>query len=97
MVISEIGYNNKAKKGNRMTELEYELLGKLGAALDEMEDCMNSIEESASMILILMEEVGETFYKVRDENLDEWTNMQKAEARIIEEKYKIKNKGESNA
>ena len=75
-----------------MTELEYELLGKLGSALDEMEDCMDSIHESAGMILTLIEEVGETFYKVRDENLDEWTNMQKAEARIIEKKYKIKNK-----
>ena len=80
-----------------MTELEYKLLGKLGTALDDMEECMDSIEGVARIIHMLSEEVGEIFYKVRDENLDEWTNMQKAEARIIEKKYKIKNKGESNA
>ena len=80
-----------------MTELEYKLLGKLATVLDVMDDCMDSIEEASSMVYVLREETAETFYKVRDENLDEWTNMQKAEARIIESKYLMKDKGESNA
>ena len=80
-----------------MTELEYELLGKLATVLDVMDDCMDSIEEASSMIYVLKETTAKTFYKVRDENFDEWTNMQKAESRVIESKYLMKNKGESNA
>ena len=80
-----------------MTELEYELLGKLATVLDVMDDCMDSIEEASSMIYVLKEKTAETFYKVRDENFDEWTNIQKSESRIIENKYLMKNKGESNA
>jgi len=80
-----------------MTELEYKLLGKLATVLDTMDDCVDSIEEASGMAYWLREETAEMFYKVRDENFDEWTNMQKAEARIIESKYRIKNKGESNA
>ena len=80
-----------------MTETEYKLLNELAKILDLADDCQDYIDDVSMQICTLREEASKIFFEVRDENLDEWTSMQKAEANIIESKYLIKSKGESNA
>ena len=80
-----------------MTETEYKLLSSLASVIDIAQDCMDSIDELSGEIYDLQEKAGDIFYKVKDENSDEWDAMQRAEAKIIEKKHKQKgNKNEDN-
>ena len=67
-----------------MTETEYELLSSLATAIDVAKDCLDSIDEISGEIYELQEKASDIFYKVRDENFEEWDAMQRAEAKIIE-------------
>ena len=71
-----------------MTDTEYKLLSSLASVLDIARDCMDSIDEISGEINELEERAGDIFYKIRDENLEEWNAMQRVEAKIIETKAK---------
>ena len=87
-----------------MTELEYKLMSVIASSVDMITDFSEDLDEFATLVndeedynraneladdfIPINNLLVDTFNEVKEENREEWDNLQKAECRIIEQQLR---------